>query len=125
MIPYNKRLSPPAPFLTITIVNPYQLEKRVELPALLDTGSDVTALPIRIVTELGLEVQRTIAVSGMDDEPIPTPVYVTNLEVEGNRMERVDVVEWEDNFVVLGRDILNEFYIILDGQMKQFEIRAM
>lgn len=53
------------------------------------------------------------------------PTIVATITLVGNTIDKFYVIEWAGDFVVLGRDVLNEFYIILDGQMKQFEIRAM
>lgn len=125
MIPYNKRFIPPAPVINVVCVNPHLDRAQSEVSALLDTGADITALPRSLIIDLGLEVKRAIEVAGLENERVEVAIYEMNVEIAENRMERLEVIEWEGDFVVLGRDVLNEFYIILDGQMKQFEMRAM
>ena len=125
MIPYDDRASPPAPMLRVTCANPFRDEKQKQVLALLDTGSDVTALPANAIDELELGVKRAIAVIGVENEFAVAAIYEANIEIVGIRMERLEVIEWAGDFVVLGRDVLNEFHIILDGQMKQFDVRAM
>ncbi len=54
MISYDKSVDPPAPFLPITVANRLSHHKRVTMPALLDTGSDFTAISSDLVDTLQL-----------------------------------------------------------------------
>ena len=56
MIPYryNQQVTPPAPFIHLTIRHPADDGPLVTLPALLDTAADLTVIPWRVVDELRL-----------------------------------------------------------------------
>jgi len=125
MIPYSPLLSPPAPMLNIICRNPYDATKQTEHIAQLDTGCDITALPSELISKLELEPKRAIGIAGLANQAAEVSLYEVQIEIVGVRMDYVEVIEWAGNEILLGRDVLNEFYIILDGQMRQFEMRAM
>lgn len=45
MTHYNDEFMPPAPLLNVKLAGVVHARPRVEIPALIDTGSDVTAIP--------------------------------------------------------------------------------
>ncbi|MCI0474856.1 MAG: hypothetical protein L0Y55_01285 [Anaerolineales bacterium] len=51
------------------------------------------------------------------------PAYIVNLQVADLKIERIAVIEWAGDEILLRRDVLNEFEIKLDGKARQFEIR--
>ena len=63
---YNQEIEPPGPFLDIIIRHPRLSAKFQTVPAKLDTGADVSAIPQRIVDELELLPMRTILIEGYD-----------------------------------------------------------
>lgn len=54
MIPYSHEHLPPAPVLQVTVAHVAHPRRRRLIAALLDTGSDITAIPDRLVAELQL-----------------------------------------------------------------------
>lgn len=52
MIEYDRRFDPPAPVVQVTVRHIVQQRRRVTVAALLDTGSDVTAIPASLVQRL-------------------------------------------------------------------------
>jgi len=54
MISYNTEFDLPAPVLAVQITGIVHSRSRVTLPALLDTGSDFTAVPANLVSRLKL-----------------------------------------------------------------------
>ena len=120
---YNTHYHPPAPTLDVTIVNPERADRRIVKTAFLDTAADITAIPASAVRPLRLEVARVIATHGINDGAAEHPAYIVTLQVADLTLERIAVIEWSEDEVLLGRDVLNEFEIHLDGKMHQFEIR--
>jgi len=66
MILYNRNVEPPAPFLDVTIEHP-TTGQRLPLPAKLDTGADISAIPATVVEQLHLLPVRAISVEGYDN----------------------------------------------------------
>ena len=52
MIAYDTRHNPPAPTVQVTIANVMQRRRHRKAPALLDTGSDITAIPRSLASEI-------------------------------------------------------------------------
>ena len=70
MTPYNRALNPPAPFLAIIIANRINRRWRATIPALLDTGSEITAIPERYVERLRLYPVGQIRLTGIHSTKI-------------------------------------------------------
>lgn len=122
MIPYSAEHNPPAPVLTIVLTNIVRGRPRVEVPALLDTGSDMTAIPSTLVDRLKLYPFNRIQIEGFGSEPITALTYAARILIEGFERQEVEVVLTDLPFAILGRDVLNQFYLYLDGPSQQFEI---
>lgn len=58
MISYSTVFDPPAPVLAVQLTGIVHSRPRVTLPALLDTGSDFTAVPANLVSRLKLYAVR-------------------------------------------------------------------
>lgn len=52
---YNEQVEPPAPFLTVTIHHP-ETKRAIQIEVKIDTGADISAMPLSIIQELGLPV---------------------------------------------------------------------
>ena len=74
MIPYNKALDPPAPFLDITISTRSNRRWRATIPSLLDTGSEITAIPERTIERLRLYPVGRLKLTGIHSTKITTPI---------------------------------------------------
>ena len=77
MIPYNSRYDPPAPFLEILVANQFQRRKRVTLSAMVDTGSDVTAIPFHLVQQLDLYPTGKIYLEDINRQTMSIYLYGT------------------------------------------------
>ncbi len=120
---YSPRLDPPAPILEIQVENPFQKELRRTASAVLDIGSDITAIPQFLLRALKLKDSSKVSMTGIDGMTLQHNAYLVNLTVEGFPFERLEVIDWRGDEVLLGRDVLNEFEITLDGKNRQFEMR--
>lgn len=82
-------------------------------------------MPTRVVALLALEPANTIKVWGFGDKPSETPTYLVNVQVHDLKPVPVEVISHPDEVnVLLGRDVLNQFVIRLDGPALKLEILA-
>lgn len=87
------------------------------LAGLIDSGADCTLVPARLVKQLGLlEVDR-LAFSGVGGQPVRAGVYAARIEL-GSSSLLARVVAFGDE-VILGRDLLNQCEVLLDGPRRQ------
>jgi predicted aspartyl protease len=94
-----------------------------DIAALADTGADVTVLPDRVIETLGLVPSETETVSGFDGQPVERPLYSVRLIVRDLPEIRVNVLGgWDDEYAILGRDVLNLYRVVFDGPNLRLEI---
>jgi len=122
MIPYNQQTDPPAPFISVTITNPLQRRKHVTLPALLDTGSDLTAIPADLVDRLQLYSTGRIFLEDVKGETFPFFTYTVRLTLDKIIISSLKVMSTDLEHVILGRDVLNRFYLHLNGPDLTFDL---
>lgn len=124
MIPYSQEHVPPAPVLQVTVAHVAHPRRRRVAPALLDTGSDITAIPDRLVAELQLYPIGRLQLEDLRAGTAHVLTYPVRLTVADSTLFRLEVVLTGLNFIVLGRDVLNQFYVQLAEPDLGFELRT-
>jgi predicted aspartyl protease len=120
---YNAQLSPPAPFVLITLRNPVSGDEAKDVPAQLDTAADRTLLPLAVVQALALPAIGSIPIGGVGGTVSIMTVYVVLLGVHTLPQRLIEVVAHPDeSWVLLGRDVLNTHRLVLDGSQLALEI---
>jgi hypothetical protein len=120
--PYDEAFSPPAPLLPIEIFVPEEPQQRAQVDAKLDTAADISAIPSRIVNEWDLEPVSEIMVVGYDAETEVLPTYTVGLELPHARIRHIEVLVIPEPYALLGRDVLNHFYVNLSGPELTFAV---
>jgi predicted aspartyl protease len=117
---YNDQKQPPAPFVLVTLVNPYDGSK---FPAQLDTAGDRTLVPLALLDALGLEPIDDMVIGGVGGTEETMPVFVVSLAILTLPARDMRVVAHPDEpWILLGRDTLNSHRLILDGPNLALEI---
>jgi predicted aspartyl protease len=111
---------PPAPVLTATLTSVLHRRPQMRLPALIDTGSDITAIPSTVVKRLHLYAVGRMGVEGIDAFITTTEIYTIRLTITGQPAREIEVVATEQPFVILGRDWLQTYYLLLNGPDRNF-----
>jgi hypothetical protein len=120
---YNDQKQPPAPFVLVTLVNPYDGSKLPDVPAQLDTAGDRTLVPLALVDQLGLEPIDDILIGGVGGTEETMPVFVVSLAILSLPARTMRVVAHPDEpWILLGRDALNSYRLLLDGPNLALEI---
>jgi hypothetical protein len=113
---YNRQVSPPAPFVYVSVRAAVDGTMSAESPAQLDTAADLTIIPSRLVEELGLPQVGEVRIFGVGGRSDTLPAFLDLLEIRGTSPRLVKVLSNpEEPYVLLGRDVLNHFRITLDG----------
>ena len=112
---YDRSVYPPAPFVDIRISPPLSPALGQPLRAKLDTAADISCIPADLVEQLGLLPARTVPVEGYDGVQEVVYSYTVTLEVAAARFHYLEVVTIPEKYALLGRDVLNYFYVRLDG----------
>jgi hypothetical protein len=117
------QLNPPAPFVNIVVRNPANGDELRDIPAQMDTAADRTIVPEALVKDLGLAQVGTIKLGGFGGASYTLAVYAILLGLHGLPLRPLKVAaHTEEPWVLLGRDFLNSYRILLDGPQLTLEI---
>jgi len=119
---YDLELQPPAPFTEVSITN-FATGQSVYLPGKVDTGAGITVIPERVVRDLVLPKAGEMLCQSYDGARIWHPVHYVDLDVAGYHLPYTKVVSTARTYVLLGRDVLNQFILTLDGKALVFDLR--
>lgn len=131
---YNNNIIPPAPFLEVSFLTPVPLSVKNSIisHAIIDSGASISVIPKSIAVKLGLKHIDEIEVRGfksdLDDnnknkgEKPKSYVYPILITVESLGNFITKVVTWDEQYAIIGRDLLNKWLILLNGPDKIFEI---
>lgn len=113
----------PAPFVHVTLRNPRSGEETVDLPAQVDPGADRTVIPSSAIQTLGLLQLDEIPVGGLEGTVVTLPTFVVQLTVRHQTPLLLEVIGGRnEKWILLGRDVLNCYRIVLDGPRLGLEI---
>ncbi|PYQ31789.1 MAG: hypothetical protein DMF56_01410 [Acidobacteria bacterium] len=117
MPPYDdRRFAPPAPVLSARLRNPQSGAIISDVPLLIDTGADVTLLPLGAVNAAGIEqTGASYELLAFDGRSNSAGVVRAELLMLG-RTFRGQFLVIDQEVGILGRNILNALALLLDGQ---------
>jgi hypothetical protein len=122
MIPYDPTFDPPAIMLSMTVAGIVHRRPRLEVAAIIDTGADVTAVPETFENRLKLYPIGRLNLEDVNAFTTPVFTYDAFLAVKGEPAKKMEVVLTPYPFVILGRDWLRDYYLLLDGPGQQFQL---
>jgi predicted aspartyl protease len=115
MFAYDRAFDPPAPFVDVRVSRPVEPAAGQPVRAKLDTGADLSCIPTTLANQLGLLPARRVLVEGYDGEQTSVVTYTITLEVADARFRYLEVIAIPEEYALLGRDVLNSFYVDLRG----------
>ena len=120
MYAYDTTFTPPAPALGVLINSVQGTGQAYQATAQLDTGADVSGVPIALLARLKVEPHQSVEVQDFDEVRKEARTYLVQLELDRFRFRRLEVVALDAPHVLLGRDVLNNFRLMLDGPALNF-----
>ena len=117
---YDSSFEPPAPVVPVRIAGPAGGDS-VLLPMLVDTGADCTLIPASVARQLGLPQADFVAVLGVAGGKWRAVMHAAILALgELSIAARVVALSHE---AILGRDVLNQLRVTLDGPDRELSVR--
>ncbi len=108
-------LGPAFPILTLEIKSGIN-GKGENATALIDTGSDATAVPHAILQRIGARKLDSRWVRTINNVRYRTDVYVVSAVISGYLIPNIEAIaNYDTEELIIGRDILNQLVITLDG----------
>ena len=110
------RFAPPAPLALVSLRNATSSISIADVPMLLDSGADVTLLPQTTVKQLGLSIdpKAVYELMGFDGRRSWAQAVQADLKFL-SRTFRGRFLLADQECGILGRDILNQLALLLDG----------
>ena len=121
---YNQQQQPPAPFVYVTVHTPDNMRASEHCPALLDSGAALTVVPAEVADQLSLLKYSEVTLADWMDITVTASAYWVNLTVHELPIDGVKVVAAQVPYIILGRDVLNQFYLTLDGPNLVMEMKV-
>lgn len=121
--PYSQRYSPAMPMVDVTVMLPEDSAAKTTLSLLIDSGADGTLIPIDTLEAIGARYIDQVRLRTVLDETELMDRYLVNLQVASHVIPAVRAVAIEANHEpILGRDVLNQLSITLNGLAEVTEI---
>jgi hypothetical protein len=111
---YDARFEPPAPVAAINLRSVDRRKRVSNVAMFIDSGADVTFLPASAVSQLGLPNQGDREVTAFDGSESVAASVECELLFLGQVYRGVYLIV-DDQYGLLGRDVLNRLCIVLDG----------
>jgi hypothetical protein len=115
----------PAPFVHVTLRTPVSNSplEITDAPGQIDRAADRTVIPESLVQQLQLVHLDSMEVAGLGGVVTTLPTYVVVLQVRGAQALSIEVLASNgEPWILLGRDVLNQIRIVLDGPARFVEI---
>jgi hypothetical protein len=120
---YLKQLQPPAPFINVALRNPVTGAELATVPAQLDSAADRTLVPQSVVQGLDLPQIGQVPIGGVGGLVQHFPTYPVTITIHDLPAETIEVVASAgEAWLLLGRDVINGYRILLDGPNLALEI---
>jgi predicted aspartyl protease len=113
--PYDTTYDPPLPVCDV-LLTAVPTGRRVELTAIIDTGADGTIVPVRYLRGIGARRAFEAGLRSQWGERRTVFLYLVDLQIGEVVLPGVYVVGDElGEETVLGRNVLNQLRVLLDG----------
>lgn len=112
---YEPTESPPAPYLDLHVADGAPGTPSLAARAKLDSGASLTVLPVAMVRQLSLDPTGAIDVRAYNGRVTTRLTYEVNLLIGSRRFDSLRITVAHRRNVLLGRDVMNQLFITLDG----------
>ena len=115
---------PPAPLAQVTLRNPIHTNTVTDVPMLMDTGADISLVPLPYIEQLGIAPRSDVQyeLMGFDGSRSIAQMVFVEIVWQGRTFKGQFLVidqEWG----ILGRNILNLLPILFDGPRTTWDIQ--
>lgn len=118
---YNNRdYEPPMPVVEIALRSPKKGGQSISLLALVDSGSDATMLPMEVLQSIGARFYRVTRIRGVTGEPMTVDTYHISINLGPYTIHGIEAVALpKSSEAILGRDVLNQLELTLNGPAQE------
>jgi predicted aspartyl protease len=120
---YLSAVAPPGPFASVGLASRDGSAVIANCAAQIDTAADRTVVPRRFIEQLGAAPIREVELVGFGGAPVTSAVFEVWLMLPTFQPVLLEVTtDANEPWILLGRDYLNRYKILLDGPSLQVVI---
>lgn len=110
--PYSIDYHPSAPTLEVAI----KAKDLLNLEALLDTGADATMIPLDLLNRIGATFLHNSRIYGATGHSVSADIYLVEVKIGNHWIPGIYAAGITANTEpIIGRDVLNQLIVTLDG----------
>ena len=120
---YSRAYLPEMPVVEVELSTPGHDEPAITAMALVDSGSDGTMLPVQALTTIGARYVGQARIRSVLGDSQLINLYLVSLRIADHHLNAVQVIaNSETEELILGRDVLNQLVVTLNGLASTTEI---
>lgn len=122
---YSRDYIPAMPVVEVSLSIPGRNEPAMTATALVDSGSDGTMIPVDLLTTIGARYVGQARIRSILGDRQLINLYLVSLRIGASQIPAVQVIaNPETDEIILGRDVLNQLIVTLNGVASMTEIPA-
>lgn len=123
---FDRRLKPPFPVVEVALFAPWSSSTVLTEKLQIDSGSDKSGIPLSLIDSLVprprvVDYEEVFDFDGNVIQDIP--IYEVGIEIVGKTFKSIRVYGLNADLGFIGRDLLNIFFVSLDGPRRISSIR--
>ena len=123
--PYSRNYQPAMPVVEIGLSKSGHFEPGTLRLALIDSGADGTLVPVDILEEIGARLVGAARIRSVLGDSQVADIYLVSLQIGPHVLGAVRVVAGpEGDEIIVGRNVLNQLVVTLNGLASAVEISA-
>lgn len=119
---YNHAYSPSAPFVEVGVNNYDAGSTPINVKAQVDSGADATMMPISVLEQVGALFEATHSARDFSGQAHIVDLYAAAVSLAGQTFYLRVIAQENTNEGIIGRDILNDLVVTLNGPAHVTEI---
>lgn len=120
LIDYDRTYDPPAPVINVTV----RYHGETTISAMIDSGADATILPLHVLQKVNARYFETRILRGTDGARISVNRYLVHLTIGDFHFHSIRAIASDAaGEPLIGRDVLNQLTVTLDGPGEAVMIR--
>jgi predicted aspartyl protease len=121
---YDTDYEPPAPSLEIQLALPGRSFSPGPYTAFVDSGADATLIPAHYLHGLPIQVDDRKFLRSAWGERRIVDIYYLDVGIGSLRLPVIEIVaDEESNEIIVGRNVLNKLFIVLNGPAQILEMK--
>lgn len=120
MTQYDVDFIPPAPTTFAAITHPSEESSIEQIKMQLDSAADMTCVPQHVLSNIPNLSYSSVKVKGYDGSVSTRTTYFVRLSLDGRELGIIEAIPIGGDIGLIGRDVLNDFVITLDGPKSQW-----